>query len=347
MKFTTKQFLWAVPALLAISSAAIAADGIYGAVMGSGVLRDPNLPVNTGYGAQALIGIPLTQRLSLEPNIYYSRNGVSGAPGSVSNMGGGADLNYELTNGNVRPFILGGLGVQRDFLGSLGSGTQNSPLADLGFGITAPISQSVGFRGEVRGYAVRYHEFPGSNTAFDFRLNLGLTFGGRRSEVPVAWASERVASPAAPAPASKPAPAVAAAKPAPVGHCPKAPKGQPVDENGCLDLNKVKLEGVNFVTASDVLQKRATQLLDAVVGTLKAYPGINVEIDGHTDSQDKKGQNQSLSERRAKSVQKYLVSKGIDANRLSTKGFGATVPAATNDTAEGRAKNRRVEFKVQ
>ncbi|TXI82050.1 MAG: OmpA family protein [Cupriavidus sp.] len=133
----------------------------------------------------------------------------------------------------------------------------------------------------------------------------------------------------------------------PAARCPKAPKGQPVDEHGCLDLNKVKLEGVNFVTASDALQKRATKLLDAVVATLKAYPGIKVEIDGYTDSRNKTGQNQSLSERRAKSVQKYLVAKGIAEDRLSAKGFGDSNPVASNDTEAGRAKNRRVEFKVQ
>lgn len=352
MNSRMKQLLWTVPALLAISTSAIAAEGIYGAVMGSAVLRDPNLPVNTGYGAQAVLGIPLTQRLSLEPNIYYSKNNISGASGSVSNLGGGADLNYQLSDGRVSPFILGGLGVQRDFLSDLGSGNQNSPLADLGLGLTAAINESVGFRGEVRGYAVRYHQFPGSNTAFDFRLNLGLTFGGHRQPKAVAWASEA-------APVSEPisqstpqqsitAPPKAVPIPAtPAARCPKAPKGQPVDEHGCLDLNKVKLEGVNFVTASDALQKRATKLLDAVVATLKAYPGIKVEIDGYTDSRNKTGQNQSLSERRAKSVQKYLVAKGIAEDRLSAKGFGDSNPVASNDTEAGRAKNRRVEFKVQ
>jgi OOP family OmpA-OmpF porin len=353
MRLKMKTRFLIATALLVASGSAVALDGVYGAVMGSVVQRDPNLNVDTGYGAHLVLGIPLKGNLSLEPNIFYSHNGISSASGSVSNLGGGADLNYKFINDRVQPFVLGGLGVQRDFLSDLGSGNQNSPLADLGFGVNAAINQVVGFRGELRAYAVHYKNFPGSNTAFDFRLNLGLTFGGSRSEAPVeAWVSE-AARPAAPAPVYKKIPDRVAGTPTPVpaptpvAPCSKAPKGQPVDSHGCLDLNKVKLEGVNFVTASDVLQKRATALLDAVVSTLKAYPAVKVEIDGHTDSRNKTGQNQSLSERRAKSVENYLVAKGIAANRLNTKGFGSSIPVATNDTEVGRAKNRRVEFKVQ
>lgn len=344
MEFKMKTKLWMVPALLAISGAATAADGVYGAFMGSVIQRDPNLNVDTGYGAHAVLGIPLTTNLSLEPNIYYGRNNISNAGGSASSLGGGVDLNYQFAGNRVRPFILGGLGVQHDYLKDFGTTDQNSPLANLGVGFTTPINKAIGFRGEVRAYAIHFDNFPGNNTAFDFRLNLGLTFGGNRA-APVA---AKAAAPAAAAPQSKPiAAAPVAAAPVEKPRCAKAPKGQPVDSNGCLDLNKVQLEGVNFVTGSDLLQKRAAKLLDAVADTLKNYPAVKVEIGGHTDSRNKTGQNQSLSERRAKSVQTYLIIKGIAADRLSTKGFASSKPIASNDTDAGRAKNRRVEFKIQ
>ena len=86
--------------------------------------------------------------------------------------------------------------------------------------------------------------------------------------------------------------------------------------------------------------------LDDLVGKLKA---VNLEVViaiGHTDSIGSKAYNQKLSVRRASSVKQYLVSKGIEANRIYTEGKGETQPVADNKTKEGRAKNRRVEVEV-
>ena len=71
---------------------------------------------------------------------------------------------------------------------------------------------------------------------------------------------------------------------------------------------------------------------------------MKVEIDGHTDNTGSAAYNMNLSERRAKSVMKYFVDKGVEAGQLTTKGFGFTKLAASNDTKEGRTKNRRVEL---
>jgi outer membrane protein OmpA-like peptidoglycan-associated protein len=76
------------------------------------------------------------------------------------------------------------------------------------------------------------------------------------------------------------------------------------------------------------------------------YPDIKVTIEGHTDNTGRAETNQKLSESRAASVKKYLVSKGISADRLTTGGFGADRPIEDNKTAAGKAKNRRVEFKL-
>jgi outer membrane protein OmpA-like peptidoglycan-associated protein len=76
------------------------------------------------------------------------------------------------------------------------------------------------------------------------------------------------------------------------------------------------------------------------------YPDIKVSIEGHTDSTGKAETNQKLSEKRAGSVKTYLVSKGISADRLVTSGHGSEMPIEDNKTAAGRAKNRRVEFKL-
>jgi len=75
-------------------------------------------------------------------------------------------------------------------------------------------------------------------------------------------------------------------------------------------------------------------------------PEFNLDINGHTDSVGDEAKNLDLSQRRADSVKKYLTDKGIDASRMTARGFGETLPIADNSTAAGRAKNRRVEFKV-
>ena len=87
--------------------------------------------------------------------------------------------------------------------------------------------------------------------------------------------------------------------------------------------------------------------LDKVAEYLKLNDAVSVEVGGHTDSMGTEDYNQTLSEQRAKSVVDYLSGKGIDASRLSAVGYGKKHPVATNDTEEGRAQNRRIEFKVK
>jgi outer membrane protein OmpA-like peptidoglycan-associated protein len=88
-------------------------------------------------------------------------------------------------------------------------------------------------------------------------------------------------------------------------------------------------------------------ILDEVVSLLKANPTIKqMLIEGHTDNQGTPEYNQKLSDDRAGSVMAYLASKGIEAGRMTAKGWGLTKPRATNDTDEGRQQNRRVEFHI-
>jgi outer membrane protein OmpA-like peptidoglycan-associated protein len=86
--------------------------------------------------------------------------------------------------------------------------------------------------------------------------------------------------------------------------------------------------------------------LDKIITVLNKYPDTNIEIQGHTDNVGSESYNQSLSVKRAKSVNKYLKSKDIAASRLTTRGFGEGAPKYPNETEEGRAQNRRVEFLI-
>ena len=106
------------------------------------------------------------------------------------------------------------------------------------------------------------------------------------------------------------------------------------------------LEGIYFKTGSAEIQERSFPVLDRTVETLMKYEGVAVAIEGHTDSRGKDDANRDLSQRRADSVRDYLVSKGIAADRLSTEGFGEDKPIASNKSKRGRAKNRRIEFRI-
>lgn len=85
-------------------------------------------------------------------------------------------------------------------------------------------------------------------------------------------------------------------------------------------------------------------ILNGVGEDLQTYPGVSVVIVGHTDDEGKASYNRDLSLRRAKSVARYLVSRGVEADRMRYAGKGEEEPIATNATAEGKARNRRVEF---
>ncbi|MDR1760757.1 MAG: OmpA family protein [Fibrobacter sp.] len=100
---------------------------------------------------------------------------------------------------------------------------------------------------------------------------------------------------------------------------------------------------VNKATLKDDLKES----LAKIAGILSVYQELNVSVEGHTDNTGTDAYNMKLSEQRAQNVKDYLVSQGIDASRLSSKGLGKTMPVATNDTKEGRQKNRRVDLVIQ
>jgi outer membrane protein OmpA-like peptidoglycan-associated protein len=108
----------------------------------------------------------------------------------------------------------------------------------------------------------------------------------------------------------------------------------------------VVLENVLFETNKTILIKESTPTLDKLVNELNKNKNMKLEIRGYTDNIGEEIANQKLSEARAKTIVDYLVSKKIDAHRLTYKGFGSKQPIATNDTEEGRKKNRRVEFVI-
>lgn len=107
------------------------------------------------------------------------------------------------------------------------------------------------------------------------------------------------------------------------------------------------MDNVLFDFDKTAIKPDGAKILDRLVAFLKENPDKKADLEGHTDSVGTDKYNQGLSERRTASVKDYLTKRGVDASRISMKGFGETKPIADNKTAEGRAKNRRVEVKVR
>ncbi|MEL6561516.1 MAG: OmpA family protein [Bacteroidota bacterium] len=127
----------------------------------------------------------------------------------------------------------------------------------------------------------------------------------------------------------------------------------PTSNNGCPELEEEEkailleaLEGVQFETGKAVIKSSSYGKLDNVVGLLNKHKDFKLKISGYTDNTGNADKNLTLSDARAKAAKQYIVDKGIGSERITAEGYGIANPVATNDTAAGRAKNRRVEFEI-
>lgn len=112
------------------------------------------------------------------------------------------------------------------------------------------------------------------------------------------------------------------------------------------DINLVMPSNITFDTDKTYIKPTFTGTLDKLAATMNEYSQTTVVVMGHTDSTGNADYNQDLSERRAYSVASYLNNRGVSSNRISTVGYGETMPIADNSTEYGRAQNRRVEIKI-
>jgi outer membrane protein OmpA-like peptidoglycan-associated protein len=127
------------------------------------------------------------------------------------------------------------------------------------------------------------------------------------------------------------------------------------DDDGCPDERPKVVVTSTAIEITDMIffdlnkariKSRSYPILDAVADVLKAHADLNVEVQGHTDSQGDEDKNLTLSQKRAEAVRDYLISKGIDAARLTAKGYGESVPEVEGDDEAAWSKNRRVEFVI-
>ena len=122
---------------------------------------------------------------------------------------------------------------------------------------------------------------------------------------------------------------------------------------GCPEIKKEvrmlfqkALQGIQFETGKSVIKPASFGILNQVAASLKENPTYLVEVQGHTDNVGKKESNMKLSVDRATAVRKYLIQKGVAEGRITSNGYGDTMPVVPNTTAQNKAKNRRVQFVV-
>lgn len=329
-------------------------DRRYMGVLGSYIEADTDnradiLQYDDGYGVHLLLGSQKSEKINTEFSLAYNvletdRNGVSDAHDWQLQLG--YDWLYFFDRDGWQPFgILGG--------GLTHEERQPDDHAHIslnaGLGLLKVLNDhGTAFRVETRyvyhfddericsnggGCAMASNDDPG-----DWKISIGF-------QTPLT--AKPVELPPAPPPPPPPADSDGDGVVDGVDECPNTLKGVKVDRVGCAVAQTFELKGVNFEFDSDVLVKNAQTILDAAAETLKGQPGLKVEVAGHTDNLGSDEYNLGLSQRRTESVVNYLVEKGASSDNLVPKGYGESEPVATNDTAEGREANRRVELRIQ
>jgi OOP family OmpA-OmpF porin len=290
-----------------------------------------------------------------------------------------AHARFDLMSGKIRPFVVGGLGMHLLKTSSTMMHGDADKAFHWGGGVRYAINPTLDVRVDLRHLIVPDRTLDGATSDFELTAGISYHFGSK----PVARAIV-VTAPAKPELAVAPPPSVDkdldtipdAADKCPaeaedidgfqdddgcpeldndndgVGDdddtCPSDPetKNGYKDTDGCPDEVIGELTGIGFESDSARIDAASAPLLTRAYELLTEYPGLFVEISGHTSSEGDADRNMELSLLRAEAVKAALVKRGIAASRILTVGHGADKPIADNKTDDGRRKNRRIEFRV-
>jgi OmpA-OmpF porin, OOP family len=347
------RFIGSVAAVVAVTSPAPAGDiwndtgATYVDAMLQYSLLDDKRISKDDFGFQGGLGYNFAPNFALEVNYgtgsYKVKNFASSGPSEQLRVAS-LDVLYKFfPNSIFRPFLLAGGGELQDRLGG-NLDNNHSWMAEAGVGVLTGIgSQSGSTRLQLRTEAKYRREFIQNNALIPknpgdvvFGVGLQLSFGNPTRPAPVVAA--------APPPEPTPIPREVPVAPPPEPCHP--PAGFQVDANCHIIEQTVVVRAVDFEFNSTKLTAPAQHTLDEVAAALLTQSELNVEVQGHTDSIGTDSYNLGLSQRRAEAVKTYLVSRGLNATALTAKGYGKAKPIAGNETAEGRAQNRRVAFEV-
>lgn len=300
----------------------------------------------------------VAENTSLDLSIDYTTRNLGSQyhyVGDLDSFALTASLRHYFTDWSWRPFLKVGLGLSEarvtDQALSYGTHSNSNPVFDAGLGFGHDLNDSVALRTELTyRYDMDDQSIPGVDHFGDWIATFGATFKlGEVAAPPAQPAADPAVEPAAPVVAD-----CSTLDDDQDGvnncddKCPTSAAGEAVGADGCGQAIVIDLRGVNFAFDKSDLTAESVAILDQAVDVLNRYPALKVEVAGHTDSVGTDAYNQGLSERRAKTVYEYLTNKGIAADRLSgPNGYGEGKPIDTNDTSEGRARNRRTELVKQ
>jgi OmpA-OmpF porin, OOP family len=304
--------------------------------------KDLDLDDNPNYSYGLGLGYNFTPNWTIEGVFHYTDTETDIGNTDVDIYRYGLDAFYHfLPESRIVPYLVagaGGITYDPDHHSS-----KTKTLLNGGGGLRFFLTDSFSLRADARKILAinSFQNFgDGKDDHWSYAIGATLSFGGETKQPPPEPAPAPVPPPPAPAPAMVPDTDGDGVNDD-LDKCPDTPKGAEVDERGCWVIG----EAVLFDFDKSELKPSAQDKLDKILVILEQDENLGLEIEGHTCNIGKAAYNQKLSERRAKSVESYFVEKGVSKNRLSTVGYGFSRPAASNDDEEGRAKNRRVEFK--
>ncbi len=346
----------AIPAVVASTmAAAVPGDEWYITPQVGGISPDHQRDLRHNdwlYGVA--LGREMGPFINMELNFNGARVNDGRGTGHLDTYGYSLDVLGILNrNGLFSPYLTAGVGAESNVQvpgNALTNQTKLMTQAGVGTYInlwrSADGTSAFSLRPEVK---ARWDDPGKGDHLVDYIAMLGFqySFGGSRTPAPPPPPPPPPPAETAPAPAPVAAPATPPDSdhdgvPDNIDQCPNTPAGVQADAVGCPLKGSITLEGVNFEYNSAALTVASNAPLDAVADGLKKHPRLKVEIQGHTDSTGSVAYNMKLSQKRADSVRDYLVHSGANPDQLVTKGYGPTQPVASNKSAEGRAKNRRV-----
>ena len=313
------------------------------------------------------LGKFFSRDMSTDFNLHYGWADIRGTNEEWKHIGLDAQMRYRFfPDDEWRPYLYGSIGVlHHDTLPGAESSIEGQ--LGVGAGVERQMSPNTRFRTELIYRWDMDEESVASQDSFtDWMIRAGLTWamGEPRAQVepvelaptPVDSDGDGVTDDRDRCPGTPPGVEVdqygceldsdGDGVPNSKDKCPDTKPGVAVDRDGCEVQIVIELPNVNFEFDRSNLLPESTAILDRAVGLLSEHSGLKVEVAGHTDSRGAEDYNERLSDARAKVVYEYLIANGIDAERLTWRGYGESMPIDSNETDEGRAENRRTELRI-
>jgi len=301
-------------------------------------MDDPSLDPAGVLGLR--LGLPLGKRLAVEGEAVTMATTDDVRGDDVTIYGLRTQLAVNLLTGRVRPFLVGGVGLQMLRAGSPEMADDTDVAVHVGLGLAVAVTSHVSLRMDVREMIVPDRSRDGA--ASDLELTAGVTyrFGDRAPRIVV---REVVTA----APVVDPDPDDDGI----VGRWDRCPdvaetRNGYLDDDGCADEKITELAGIGFAADSARIAEDSLPILEHAREILAAHTNLTVEIAGHTSAEGDAAHNAALSLARAAAVRGWLVEHGIDASRLLAVGHGADEPVESNATEDGRRLNRRIVFRI-